>query len=40
MEIAIATGYFNPEGFALIADKLEGLPRVRLLLELIGTVTI
>jgi hypothetical protein len=32
VELAIATGYFNPEGFALIADKLARLPRVRLLL--------
>jgi len=32
VELSIATGYFNPEGFALIADKLDGLPRVRLLL--------
>lgn len=32
VEMAIATGYFNPEGFALIADRLERLARVRLLL--------
>jgi len=32
VELAIATGYFNPEGFALIADRLERLPKVRLLL--------
>jgi len=32
VEISIATGYFNPEGFSLIADRLERLPRVRLLL--------
>lgn len=32
VELSIATGYFNPEGFALIADQLECLPRVRLLL--------
>jgi len=32
VELAIATGYFNPEGFALIADRLEALPKVRLLL--------
>jgi len=32
VELAIATGYFNPEGFGLLADWLERLPRVRLLL--------
>jgi len=32
VELSIATGYFNPEGFALIADRLEALPKVRLLL--------
>ena len=32
VEISIATGYFNPEGFALIADKLKRLAHVRLLL--------
>ena len=32
VELAIATGYFNPEGFAPIADRLEKLPKVRLLL--------
>ena len=32
VEVSIATGYFNPEGFALIADRLERLARVRLLL--------
>ncbi len=32
VEISIATGYFNPEGFALVADKLSRLSRVRLLL--------
>ena len=32
VELAIATGYFNPGGFALIADRLERLPKVRLLL--------
>jgi superfamily II DNA or RNA helicase len=32
VDMAIATGYFNPEGFALIADRLERLARVRLLL--------
>lgn len=30
--LSIATGYFNPEGFALIADRLAQLPKVRLLL--------
>jgi hypothetical protein len=32
IELSIATGYFNPEGFALLADRLERLPKVRLLL--------
>lgn len=32
VEMAIATGYFNPEGFALLADRLERLSRVRLLI--------
>jgi len=32
VEVSIATGYFNPEGFALVADKLARLARVRLLL--------
>ena len=32
VELAIATGYFNPEGFAMIADCLERLPKVRLML--------
>lgn len=32
VELAIATGYFNPRGFALLADDLQGLARVRLLL--------
>jgi hypothetical protein len=32
IELAIATGYFNPQGFARIADQLERLPKVRLLL--------
>lgn len=32
VELSIATGYFNPGGFALIADQLEALPRIRLLL--------
>ena len=31
-ELCVATGYFNPEGFALIADRLERLKSVRLLL--------
>lgn len=31
-ELAIATGYFNPDGFNLIADALEQVGRVRLLL--------
>ena len=30
VELAIATGYFNPEAFAMIAERLERLPRVRL----------
>ncbi len=32
VELSIASGYFNPEGFGLLADRLESLPRVRLLL--------
>ncbi|MCE9584402.1 MAG: helicase, partial [Planctomycetes bacterium] len=32
VELAIATGYFNPGGFGLIADRLRALPRVRILL--------
>ena len=32
IELAIASGYFNPEGFGLLADRLERLPKVRLLL--------
>jgi len=32
VELSIATGYFNPGGFALIADRLDGLPKVRLML--------
>ncbi len=32
LSLAIATGYFNPEGFAELAEQLEGLGRVRLLL--------
>jgi hypothetical protein len=31
-ELSIATGYFNAEGFAILADRLEKLTRVRLLL--------
>ncbi|NQT48495.1 MAG: helicase [Chloroflexi bacterium] len=31
-ELSIATGYFNPEGYFLIADQLENLQKVRLLL--------
>ena len=31
-ELCVATGYFNPEGFALIAERLEKLKSVRLLL--------
>jgi hypothetical protein len=32
VSVDIATGYFNPAGFALLADKLEKCERVRLLL--------
>jgi hypothetical protein len=32
VELSVASGYFNPEGFALLADHLERLPKVRLLL--------
>ncbi len=32
VEMSIATGYFNAEGFAMLADRLEKLSRVRLLL--------
>lgn len=32
LELAIATGYFNVEGFSQLADRLERLPRVHLLL--------
>ena len=32
VEVSIASGYFNPEGFGLLADQLEWLARVRLLL--------
>src|SRR5437867_3882227 len=32
VEMSVATGYFNPEGFALVADRLKRLSRVRLLL--------
>ena len=31
-EVRIATAYFSPTGFAHIADRLSGVPRVRLLL--------
>ena len=31
-DLSIATGYFNPEGYFLIADQLEGLQSTRLLL--------
>jgi len=31
-ELCIATGYFNPEGYALVADRLDALKSVRLLL--------
>ena len=31
-ELSIATGYFNAEGFSILADRLEKLTRVRLLL--------
>lgn len=31
-EVSIASGYFDPPGFAIIARQLEQLPRVRLLL--------
>lgn len=32
LELSIATGYFNVEGFSLLADQLEGLPHTQLLL--------
>ncbi len=32
VEMSIATGYFNAEGFAMVADRMERLSRVRLLL--------
>ena len=32
VELSIATGYFNVEGFGLLADRLEKLSKVRLLL--------
>lgn len=32
LELCVATGYFNPKGFALLADHLENLKGVRLLL--------
>ena len=31
-ELSIATGYFNPEGYSLIADQLDDLNKTRLLL--------
>ncbi|MCL1593810.1 MAG: helicase, partial [Actinomycetia bacterium] len=31
-DVAIATAYLNPGGFVLVADELEQVPRVRLLL--------
>jgi len=36
--VSIATGYFNPEGFALISEQLEGTAGVRLLLGAEPTV--
>jgi hypothetical protein len=32
VEMSIATGYFNAEGFAILADRMERLRGVRLLL--------
>lgn len=32
LELCVATGYFNPDGFAILADRLEKLKHVRLLL--------
>lgn len=32
VELRIASGYFNPAGFSLVADRLARLPRIRLLL--------
>jgi hypothetical protein len=32
LELCVATGYFNPEGFSLLAERLEKLKNVRLLL--------
>src|SRR5215467_528611 len=32
VDLAVATGYFNPEGFGRIAEALEGAGQVRLLL--------
>src|SRR4051812_9581457 len=32
IDVAIATGYFNPEGFAAISEQLERTGRIRLLL--------
>src|SRR5579884_4167671 len=32
VELSIATGYFNPQGFGMLADRLRNLEKVRLLL--------
>lgn len=32
VELSIASGYFNPQGFAMIADRLRHLEKIRLLL--------
>jgi hypothetical protein len=32
VELSIATGYFNPEGFSLLADHLDSMAHVRLML--------
>ena len=32
VELSIATGYFNPQGFAMLADRLRHLEKTRLLL--------
>ncbi|NOH12262.1 MAG: helicase [Chloroflexi bacterium] len=32
VELSIASGYFNPQGFLLLADRLEGLAGVRLMI--------
>jgi len=32
VSLSIATGYFNPEGFSVLADSLQGVEQVRLLL--------